>query len=187
MKKQRGGVRKNAGAPKKEPTKVITTRVRLSEEQPVRTAIKATIAKIRAAAIMLLLPIMASSQLIPSVGFGLSATHYNTHIKAEIGTMVSNFGYVGIAATGNHQGFNIATIAPMAGSCWSWNNGKGHDLTTMFFIKYDVPVIAVKHKATGAAAIGFRHYVYRAYFEMTANQYKRVDITFGWTFRDIYR
>ncbi len=42
-----GGKREGAGAPKKPPTKVITFRVRLDEETPVRDAVKQTIKKLR--------------------------------------------------------------------------------------------------------------------------------------------
>jgi hypothetical protein len=40
-KPKRGGKRKGAGAPKKEPTKVITFRVKLWQEEDVRAAVKA--------------------------------------------------------------------------------------------------------------------------------------------------
>ena len=40
-KPKRGGARKGAGAPKKEPTKVITFRVKLWQEKAVRDAVKA--------------------------------------------------------------------------------------------------------------------------------------------------
>jgi hypothetical protein len=40
-KPKRGGKRKGAGAPKKEPTKVITFRVKLWQEEAVRAAVKA--------------------------------------------------------------------------------------------------------------------------------------------------
>ncbi len=39
-KQKRGGKRKGAGAPKKEPTKVITFRVKLWQEKAVRDAVK---------------------------------------------------------------------------------------------------------------------------------------------------
>jgi hypothetical protein len=39
-KPKRGGTRKGAGAPKKEPTKVITFRVKLWQESAVRDAVK---------------------------------------------------------------------------------------------------------------------------------------------------
>jgi hypothetical protein len=40
-KSTRGGAREGAGAPKKEPTKVITFRVKLWQESAVRAAVKA--------------------------------------------------------------------------------------------------------------------------------------------------
>jgi hypothetical protein len=40
LKDKRGGARKGAGAPKKEPTKVITFRVKLWQESVVRAAVK---------------------------------------------------------------------------------------------------------------------------------------------------
>jgi hypothetical protein len=39
-KPKRGGARKGAGAPKKEPTKVVTFRVKLWQESAVRAAVK---------------------------------------------------------------------------------------------------------------------------------------------------
>jgi hypothetical protein len=39
-KKTRGGARKGAGAPKKEPTKIIAFRVKLWQESVVRAAVK---------------------------------------------------------------------------------------------------------------------------------------------------
>ena len=136
---------------------------------------------------LLLLPFATNAQLLPSVGFGMSATHYKTHLTAELGHRVSNFGYVGVSATGNHKGYNHLTIAPIVASCWSWNNRKGHDLTTMFLFKYDFNTIKTKKTVPGIAAIGFRHYVYRAYSEVTVNQYGRIDLTLGWTFKDIFK
>jgi hypothetical protein len=39
-KQKRGGAREGAGAPKKEPTKVLTFRVKLCQEKAVRDAVK---------------------------------------------------------------------------------------------------------------------------------------------------
>jgi hypothetical protein len=117
----------------------------------------------------------------------LSATHYNTHIRGELGHRVGSWGYVSASATGNHKGFNHLTIAPMIGTAWSWNNKKMHDLTTMFFVKYDFNTVMTKKTVPGVGLVGIRHYVYRMYSEVSINQYRRVDITLGWTFRDIYR
>lgn len=75
------------------------------------------------------------------------------------------------------------------GAAHSWNNGKMHDLTTIFFARYEKAMVMDSlYKTNPPAPLGFgiRHYVYNAYVEV-AYQPKQIVLTIGYSFGKIFK
>jgi len=131
--------------------------------------------------ILSFLPFAAFSQIIPTVGIGASVTHDNQHAMAEIGYQLGH-AYLGAETRFNSQGYAALQVSPIAGITGHWNNGKGHELTTMAFVKYEVPAyVPGKQDVKPIIAFGVRHWVYNAMFQGTYSA-GQISLTFGWSF-----
>jgi hypothetical protein len=132
------------------------------------------------------LPFAAISQMNLSTGAGLSVTHLNPQIFTEAGYQAGH-GYIGTQVRYNGTGWNRVEIAPVVGVVGHWNNNKMHELTTMAFAKYRIPVI-VQDKQVVKPAIGFgvRHHIYNAFVE-TCYVDGQVSVTIGLSLKNPFR
>jgi hypothetical protein len=82
-----------------------------------------------------------------------------------------------------------AAIAyPAIGIAWSWNNGRGHELTTALYGKVDVVLAANQQYKDMPSKIyggGIRHHFRNFYADVSYSQ-KMVHLSYGWCFSRVY-
>ena len=138
---------------------------------------------------LLLISNICTAQITYTVGAGMGLTNVNPQAMIEAGGRPLNPLYCGVQMKGRYSNYPALSAGIVTGFAWSWNNGKGHELTTIFLAKYDVPLLSSEYYKTAKPpriGYGIRHYVYQGWVE-GGLEHSQVYVTLGYSFREIYR
>ncbi len=140
--------------------------------------------------ILLLISANCIGQVIYSGGAGLSLNAVSApNILAEAGVRIGPLLYVGGQVNMRQSNYPGLSVGSVIGAAHSWNNGKMHELTTIFYAKADYPLIyndGYKADPPVPFGIGVRHYVYNFLVDVSW-QHRQLQFTIGYSLRDIYR
>jgi len=142
--------------------------------------------------IIFLLLISSASYAQPNISFagGKSVNTEAVTFQAGIGTRIGSFGYAEIQAKGYTNGWPAASVGLLAGTAHSWNNGAGHELTTIFYVKAD-KVLAASHwyKDYGKQSVigfGMKHYVFNGFIDLSY-QHGQAVFAVGYSINSLFR
>jgi hypothetical protein len=130
-----------------------------------------------------------TGQIIYSGGAGLSLTSVSApNLFGEAGFRVGVL-YVGAQVNARQSNYPGLSVGSLIGAAHSWNNNKMHELTTIFYVKADYPIIAsIGYKDDKPTPFGFgiRHYVYNFLVDVSW-QHRQLQYAIGYSIRNIYR
>jgi hypothetical protein len=129
------------------------------------------------------------SQVIYSGGAGLSLNAVSVNAFGEAGIRLGPVCYVGGQVAVRQSGYPALSVGGILGAAHSWNNYKGHEVTTVFYAKADRPIIYNEgYKSDPPVPFGFgiRHYVYNGMVDLSYS-HAQVQLTIGYSLRNIYR
>ncbi len=138
---------------------------------------------------MLLVVTSASAQPVFNVGAGISSKMVDPTGMIEAGGRIGPMLYTGAQLRAYSHGYPSMTASALLGAAWSWNNGKMHELTTVWYAKVDWALIAddeFKADPPNPFGFGVRHYIYNAFVDV-GYQPKQIVITIGYSFGKIYK
>ena len=140
--------------------------------------------------ILLLLSANCFGQVIYSGGAGLSLNAVSApNILAEAGVRIGSLLYVGGQVNMRQSNYPGLSVGSIIGAAHSWNNRSMHELTTVFYMKADYPIIyndGYKADPPVPFGVGVRHYVYNFLVDVSW-QHRQLQFTIGYSLRDIYR
>jgi hypothetical protein len=149
----------------------------------------------KAAGIMAALWIMffvfttATGQPVFNVGANFSSKDLGPGGTIEAGGRIGPMLYTGAQLSAYSHGYPTMTGSALIGAAFSWNNNKMHELTTVWYAKAELAIIADDDfKADPPSPFGFgvRHYVYNAFVDI-GYQPKQIVLTIGYSFGKIYK
>ena len=147
------------------------------------------IKKLLAASAFCFLAIGGFSQLNYSLGLGKSLTSEAVTAQVGVGGRIGSLLYLEGQFRGYSNGYPAASFGSLIGAAHSWNNGKMHDLTTIFYIKADWVIAANDgYKADPPTPFGFgiKHYIYEAFVDL-GYQHSQIVFTVGYSLNSLFR
>ncbi len=138
---------------------------------------------------LLLISASAYSQPNISLGVGKSLTSIAITAQAGVGFRIGPMLYVEGNVKGYTNGYPAAAIGSVIGAAHSWNNGAGHELTTIIYAKADWVLAAnsgYKDDPPTPFGFGVRHYVYE-FFVDASWQHSQAVFTIGYSLNSLYR
>jgi hypothetical protein len=131
----------------------------------------------------------AKAQAMFNIGANFSSKTMGPGGTIEAGGRIGSFVYSGIHLSAYSHGYPSLAGGVVLGTAHSWNNGKMHELTTVFYGKYEKAIIMdddFKANPPSPFGFGIRHYVYNAYVDV-AYQPNQIILTIGYSFGQIFK